>query len=946
MQRVITYNLSDNLVEKLIDLVVREYLTSDEDISRLAFVFGGKRPGLFLKKGLAARMNRGFFPPACFSMDEYVDYTLSRTGQFAPINDLEACFLMYRLVEQHSPGILKRRESFSEFLPWARQIIRFIDHLDLEDIEAESVKSIQLNAQIGYDVPADINMLLEHILLLREGYHRELQARGLVSRGLAYLSASRIDTPDLAAFDKVFFCTLFYLHKTEERLIRNVCAQDKAVLVFQGGREWSVIDALAGRTGWAVGSPAAVEPAYDLSIRAGFDLHSQVCLVRDIVKDLRADADTVIVLPDANSLIPLVSEVSGMCGDFNVSLGYPLKRSPVYSLFECIARAQQTRKDGKYYTRDYLRVLSHPLAKNLRFVNNDPSITRILVHTVEEIVIGMEETEFGASLFVDPVALARSHEVYDLALAKMKNMDLGICSDDLRDLLGHLHAVLLSEWEAASTLSGFARALERILQSLLEKSFIDNYPLNLKIIGRVMSIRDEFANATFAGEAFKQDELFKVFRNRLDNEMVSFAGSPLKGLQILGLLETRSLNFKNVIVMDTNENKLPAVKITQPLIPREIMVRLGLDQLEQEEEIQRYQFKRLISAAERVYLVYQEDNRNERSRFIEEIIWEREKSGKKLDVLAVSQACFGIDMQPRRVSIRKKPHELEFLRFMTYSASGINAYLGCPLQFYYRYVLGLEEKEDLLEVPEAADIGTFVHELLETTFARFLHKRPVIDAAFEKYFFKELEAQFSQKLEKRMRSDSFLLKAVLDLRMKEFLGFERTRPVAQVLGLEQKLSGKIRFGAGAEYEFQARVDRIDRLTDGTVAVIDYKTGDVKHITPRRGLVVDPALFDRKWIRDNIRSFQLPLYLHFLDERFPSGRTNACLYNIREAGNRDCLMYLLGTEQDMADKDRVMAGYISALGFILDEILDPDRAFEPDDSDERACGYCPFGALCK
>ncbi len=91
---------------------------------------------------------------------------------------------------------------------------------------------------------------------------------------------------------------------------------------------------------------------------------------------------------------------------------------------------------------------------------------------------------------------------------------------------------------------------------------------------------------------------------------------------------------------------------------------------------------------------------------------------------------------------------------------------------------------------------------------------------------------------------------------------------------------------------------------------------------------------------------MPLYLHFLDERFPSGRTNACLYKIREAGDRDCLMYLLGTEQDMADKDRVMAGYMSALGFILDEILDPDRAFEPDDSDEHACGYCPFGALCK
>jgi ATP-dependent helicase/nuclease subunit B len=428
--------------------------------------------------------------------------------------------------------------------------------------------------------------------------------------------------------------------------------------------------------------------------------------------------------------------------------------------------------------------------------------------------------------------------------------------------------------------------------------------------------------------------------------MVNFSGSPLKGLQILGLLETRSLNFKNVVVMDTNENKLPALKITQPLIPREIMVRLGIDQLEQEEEIQRYQFRRLISSAERVYLVYQEDNRNERSRFIEELLWEREKAQKKLGVLPVSQGLFSIDMQPRRVSVKKKQQELELLSAMTYSASGVNAYLTCPLQFYYRYVLGLEEKDDLLDEPEARDIGTFIHELLETVFAQFLHKRPVIDDKFEAYFFGELNRQFSQKLEKRMKSDSFLLKEILDLRMKEFLASERRRPVIQLLGLEQKMEGVIRFGMDKEYKFQARVDRIDRLADGTVVVIDYKTGDVKHIIPKNGIDFDAIQFDRQWIRDNIRSFQLPLYLHFLDERFPKDRTNACLYNLREAGTKDGLVNLLKTEQDFGDKDRLMLEYMNALGSIIEEILDPDVDFAPDDSNEHVCEYCPFGALCK
>ncbi|MFA5099736.1 MAG: PD-(D/E)XK nuclease family protein [Candidatus Omnitrophota bacterium] len=946
MQRVITYQLSDNLIQKLTDLLVKEYLTMEEDISRIAFVFGGKRPGLFLKKELSSRMNRGYFPPAVFSIDEYVDYTLRRADTYSRINDLEACFLMYRLVRLHTPGILKRREGFAQFLPWAREILKFIDHLDLEDISAESIKDIQLSARIGYDVPKDINQLLAHILLLRDEYHRELKKKQALSRGLSYLFAGRIEVPDLGDFDKVYFCNFFYLHKTEEMLIQNVVKQDKAVLIFQGGREWPVLDQLAQRTGWQIDSLPAREPSYRLSILAGFDLHSQVGLVRDIVKDIPEPKESVIVLPDANSLIPLVSEISGLIEDFNVSLGYPLKRSPLYSMFECIARAQQTRKDHQYYAKDYLRALSHPLVKNLRLVNNDPSVTRILVHKIEEIITGKEETDFGGSLFVDLRAIENAHDVYDLALSKMKHMEVQVSVDELKKVLKELHQYLFFEWEDVATFGGFALALERLLQVLLERSFLNNYPLNLKIVSRIMALREEFAGASFSGELFKQDELFGVFKNNLENEMVNFSGSPLKGLQILGLLETRSLNFKNVIIMDTNENKLPALKITQPLIPREIMVRLGIDQLEQEEEIQRYQFRRLISSADRVYLVYQEDSRNERSRFIEELLWEREKAQKKIGVLPVSKGLFSIDMRPRRVSIKKKKHELELLSSMTYSASGVNAYLTCPLQFYYRYVLGLEEKDDLLDEPEARDIGTFIHELLEATFAQFLHKRPVIDDKFEKYFFDELDRQFSLKLEKRMKSDSFLLKEILDLRMKEFLANERRRPVVQLLGLEQKMEGVIRFGMDREYKFQARVDRIDRLADGTVVVIDYKTGDVKHIIPKNGIDFDGVQFDRQWIRENLRSFQLPLYLHFLGERFPRDRTNACLYNIREAGTKDGLVNLLKTEQDFSDKDRLMLEYMNALGSIIEEILDPAKEFEPDDSDEHSCEYCPFGALCK
>ena len=109
--------------------------------------------------------------------------------------------------------------------------------------------------------------------------------------------------------------------------------------------------------------------------------------------------------------------------------------------------------------------------------------------------------------------------------------------------------------------------------------------------------------------------MFRIFMNKLDHKPIAFSASPLKGLQILGLLETRSLNFENVLILDVNENSLPKLKIYEPLVPREVMISLGLNRLEKEEEIQRYQFKRLLSGARKVYLIYEESSKKEKAGF-------------------------------------------------------------------------------------------------------------------------------------------------------------------------------------------------------------------------------------------------------------------------------------------------------------------------------------------
>ncbi len=948
MEQVISYSESEDFIDNLADFIESRFLKRGKDVSRLSFVFGGKRPSLFLKKELSRRIGRGFFSPAFFSVDEFIEYCVLKKGAFTRISDLDACHLIYSLAQEVAPDILEGRGSFSRFLPWAREILTFIEQLDLEDTGTQPLETIQLKARIGYDVPENINALLGSIVSLREAYHRALAGRNAYSRGLMYLSCSRsIQDITFAEFDHIIFCGFFYLHKTEQDIIKKLYERNAALLIFQGDEDqWSVLKDAAKLFSCRIKPAEDKPPEYRLSVLAGFDVHSEACLVREVIRKIPRLEKTAIVLPLPEHIIPLLCEIGGEVEDFNVSMGYPLKRSSLYSLLEAVFKAQETRGGGAYYSKDYLRVVSHPLIKNLKIFPN-PSVTRVLVHKIEEILSGIEKTSLGGSLFTSLTEIEHTKDVYDLALTTMKRMDIEVSTDELKQALRALHTLLFYSWEKVGDFFQFCAALSGLLETLTRKSFLSSYPLNLKMAQKLFELKEKFENASFSREPFTQDDMFRIFRHALGNELISFSGSPLKGLQILGLLETRSLSFESVVVMDANETALPALKIYEPLIPREVMVSLGLNRLEKEEEIQHYQFRRLISSAKDVYLVYQEKDTKEKSRFIEGLIWEEQKRLTRIEVLPVSRAAFKVKVLPKRLAIKKDPGILRSLENLEYSASSINTYLRCPLRFYYQYVLGLKEAEDSLEEPQGRDIGTFIHELLQESWGHFVGKKPRIDEAFRKDFFLLFDKKFADEIERKTRSDSFLIREVLEFRLKRLLDYERRRPVKELVCVEKTFRLAIPFN-GAEFKFKAIIDRIDRLDDSSFLVIDYKTGGADGLPSTDIGKIVSAGFQREALKESIGSFQLPLYLYMVssDKRFARARANAALYSIREAGSEGSLKPLFTTQEQFRDKERIMATYFEAMGSLLAEIIDPGVAFTADEEDSRQCQNCPFFYLCR
>ena len=283
---------------------------------------------------------------------------------------------------------------------------------------------------------------------------------------------------------------------------------------------------------------------------------------------------------------------------------------------------------------------------------------------------------------------------------------------------------------------------------------------------------------------------------------------------------------------------------------------------------------------------------------------------------------------------------IEYLKKLDYSATSINTYLKCPMRFYYRYVLNLEEKFDLLVEPQGREVGNFIHALLEEAFNKFIFKKPDISRDFRKYFFALFERRFEESFLRTMKSDSFLLKEIIQFRLERFLDEEKTRDVLEILMLEAKFKEKIVL-KDKEFNFVFKVDRVDRLADQSLLIIDYKTGG-SELKPKPIEKIREYGFQRGILKNTVGSFQMPLYLYFLRRRQREPVSiNAALYNLRLSQ----IEYFL-KPKDFASIKEIEEVFIQAFSAMLFEIVNPQINFVCDDQDSRYCQKCPFFYLCR
>lgn len=658
----------------------------------------------------------------------------------------------------------------------------------------------------------------------------------------------------------------------------------------------------------------------------------------------------LIVLSDEDYLFPLMHNVLGSLeSEYNVSIGYSLNRTPIYTVLNLLSILHGRKKGDKFYAKDYISLFLHPYVKNIsgRIKNiSDQKFSsteaRMLFHSIETYV------KKNKILFVSIKNLETS-ELF-------KNLD-----DSLKLYISEMHRVFIHNFNNISDIKDFIGKITEIIDLISNNSNAGKHPYGAKFLESAIKVLMEFDADTFGSYEFEGiSGYFSFLKNIFKHQKIPFKGTPIKGLQILGPLETRLINFDRIFYLGANEGILPNISKENTFLTEEVRRYLGLNDAGKSSKIQEYNFFNLISPAKEVHFFYNDSNKSEKSRFVEKIIWDIQKKSKNLETPTVKNQVFKINFNDKELSSVSKSAEIKkYLLNETYSASMLDTYLKCRLKFYYNYVLRLKEEKEITDDIDAAGIGTIIHAVLNKYFKYFSDKpdklysienietekntiKKILDETFPDYGSNAIKLQKKQIL---IAINMFLERRQTDLYGAKILGTEEK--LESALQVDHNLNASIAISgisSPAEIKLSGRSDLIAEK-GGEYFIIDFKTGSDLEV-PRKDF--KPSSLNRQeWLK-NIKSVQLPFYILLYSKmsknnppQIEYSKISAKLWGIKKNEEK---YFDLKKDERYGDASSYYEGFFKML---LEEIINFDIFESVKNESERTkvCPNCAYSVLC-
>jgi ATP-dependent helicase/nuclease subunit B len=936
---VLLISSSENVVEK----AAEQLIGIEKDYSPNLVIFPGKRPSHFLRKVLADKEKSSFIPPLILSMDEFIEHvhdeSLGLGGR--KLEAIDAISILYT-IHAVSPENLGRKSFLTPdtFFPVGMKLYNDLEELHIERVPAEKVREIESIA--GRDIPEATAKRLQSLSHFYEAFYKRVEETHFSTRSSRYRVVSEnIDRLNLDRFEKVILAGFFALTESEKKIFRSLQEKGNTLFIFQEGE--GMKRKLSDLRITAVRKLSATGP--EIHCYKSPDSHGQVLGVSTLLKTKidrkeRIDENTVIVLPSSETLLPLLHQTLNLLGPdhYNVSLGYPLQRTPLFGFFNHLMEVVTTMDGDRVYVPYYLQFVLHPYTKNIYFQGR-ADVTRILFHAIEKTL-----TEKRTRKFLSLSELENDEAIVHSIKERVITVEQGITLEMMREHLDAIHTHTIRKMLSFKDVGDFARRLKEVVEYIYQNStarlhpffypYAESFVTQLDILSKSLMNEVQFQDA---------GSYFTLFKKYIMTSYTPFAGTPLRGVQVLGFLETRNLKFENVLFLDANEGILPDTTREDSFLPFKARQMLGLPTYLDREEIMSYTFHTLIGGAKEGHLFYVENDEKERSRFVEKLLWERQKRDRNRDdkryVHTIQYAVSLKEKNPR--AINKSLEIINFLREYPFSATSLNTYLHCPLQFYFEYVLGLREREVVSEEFEKEEIGSFVHLVLSEYFkgriGPMLTEKEMNLREFVKIFHKHFEEQYG----KDPAGEIYLLRNQVRRHLEDFIKNYQSVKIKEfrtkILDLEREIHVK-----KDSFKFRARLDRVEKRDDRTV-IIDYKTS-----ANRNTLTINYDKLDLEnrdsWCKA-IGSLQLPIYL--LAYSTLTGEKPEMI---------DCMFLLLGRTRIDSDIEvplfkneaefRENFGNLTEVIFsLLKEIVNPEQAFIPTIDPKNHCGRCAYGYLC-
>ena len=806
-------------LEKIAERLVEKFPLSMDGI---AVVLPSKRAVVFLKSYLSKMIEKPIFLPDFYSIEEFVE-------KISGLKVLDNISLQFRLYQSYKKYPPKKADSFDDFMKWSNMLLHdfneidrnlvdansiYVNLRDVKQLENWSVEDWSLSSDNLSKMQTDYVSFYEGMLFWYKDFYSSLLKENLAYQGMAYkVAAGKINNTDLK-WSKVWFVGLNALTKSEHNILDFLKENDVARVFWDadvyyydnksheaGGflrnqrQKWSEID-FDG-----VGNYFN-QKKESFNVIACPKNISQAKVAAEIVKGFEKsdleNSNTAIILSDESLLSPVLHNLPSAIKQLNVTMGSPLKNSSLYAFIDVVFKMQINfikYKKSAFYYKDVLTVIEHPYFSKIIELNEVFSLKHYI--TKENIVF--IDCDYIIDFFEEKIF---SNMIFlfwgDVQHAVQSVVTI---AEELRFSLLAKKGTIESE-----VLATFYKSLIVLKKLVLENKF----DLELKT-------------------------LHTVLQQLVSKEMIPFKGEPLEGVQLMGILETRTLDFKNVVLLSVNEGILPKGKSINSFIPYDLKKYFDLPTHSESDAVFAYHFYRLLQRARNVTLIYNSETDDfgsgEKSRFITQLLSEyngeiKEYVFKGVDLKRSDHVIKSID----NIGLDKEINEWAANGV---SPSAINKYNNCSLSFYYHYLAKIRIDDVVDEYADSATIGTVIHNVLDKYYPlgiltdKFIRNTiPAILKDVEDGFALELSNQAIKEGKNYLHIQiaKKLISDFLDLEMKLIKKANSEKKSVRIIGKEVGLSYPISV-EGTDFKLVGHADRIDFEGDA-IRIIDYKTGKV------------------------------------------------------------------------------------------------------------------------